>query len=151
MKKIIFLASASLFLSGGLAAGTASSSGAAFKVGAWEITRQLTGGPRKQGPVTEQYCFTEAQLKVDPAAPLKTQPKPRDGQSTPSCTMGAVNMDGGKASLSTTCKGPRGSMKANMSGTYTATSFSMNGKMKMGFTSAKVTSTGRHLGACATR
>ncbi|MBL0925645.1 MAG: DUF3617 family protein [Sphingomonadaceae bacterium] len=120
----------------------------AFKSGSWEVVRKLTGGPRKQAPMTDTYCITEAQLKADPAAPLKTKPKPRDGQKGPQCTMGAANMADGKTSLTSTCKGPMGSMKANMSGTYTATSFSMSGKMKMGFMSASMSATGRHMGPC---
>jgi Protein of unknown function (DUF3617) len=151
MTKSLYLASASLFLSSALISSAAGSSGPIFRAGAWEITRQMTGGPRKQGPQTDQYCFTEAQLKADPAAPLKTQPKPREGQKGPSCNMGPATMDNGRASISTSCKGPMGSMKANISGTYTATSFTMNGKMKMGFMSAKMSSAGRYLGACATK
>jgi Protein of unknown function (DUF3617) len=142
------LAHASLFLSAVLATGVAAASNTAFKPGLWEIKRVVTGGPRNQGPQTDRYCITEAQLRADPGAPLKLQPTARQGQKAPQCNMGPANIADGKASVSATCKGPMGSMKASWTGTYDATSFDMSGKMKMGFMSAKMSSTGRHLGAC---
>jgi Protein of unknown function (DUF3617) len=147
MKLLNFLL---LYATAGLAcmAAFAATPDPAFKAGSWQVTRKMTGGPRKQESITDTYCISEAQLKADPAAPLKTKPKARDGQKGPQCTMGAANMKDGKASLSSTCKGPMGSMKANMSGTYTATSFAMSGKMKMGFMTASMSATGRHMGPC---
>ncbi|MDX2208869.1 MAG: DUF3617 family protein [Sphingopyxis sp.] len=131
-------------------AGTASGSTATpFKPGAWDITREMKGSPRAQGPQTERYCFTEAQLQADPAAPLNVPPRPREGRQAPQCTAGPTTVTDGKASFSATCKGPMGSVKANWSGTYSATSFAMTGTMKMGFMSARMISTGRYLGACS--
>lgn len=141
-------ASASLLTSLAVAVAAAGSSPAAFQPGAWEITRNVTGGPRNAGPQTDRYCFTAAQLRDDPAAPLKAPPKAPDGRQAPQCTMGPAKLAEGKASLTASCKGPMGSMKAKWSGTYTATSFALAGTMKMGFLSAKMTSTGRYLGAC---
>lgn len=151
MTKSPFLVSASLFLTSAIVSGANSSSAPMFKPGAWEITREVNGGPRKLKPQTDQYCITQTQLKSDAAAPLKTQPKPRDGQKGPTCDMGAASMANGKASFAATCKGPMGSMKLHWSGTYSATSFNMSGKLKMGFMAAKVISTGRHVGACANK
>lgn len=151
MKIRKFPASAALSLSIVIVSAASGAQDLAFEPGSWEIRREMTGGPRQQQPQTERYCFTEAQLKADPAAPLKTQPEPGDGRKGPKCTIGVPDMTGGRASLSTTCKGPMGSIKVTSSGTYSATSFRMNGTVKMGQMSAKITTTARHLGACTTR
>jgi Protein of unknown function (DUF3617) len=151
MTKSLFLASASLFLSVGFVASAAGSSGTAFKAGAWEITRSVTGGPRDQAPQAERYCFTEAQLRADPAAPFKTEPRRTGDEKAPKCTLGAVSMKDGKASFTATCKGPMGSIKPKWSGTYGATSFDMSGKARAMFMSIKMKSTGRYLGACAAK
>ena len=119
MKTLPRLASASLLTSLAFTAAASGSSPAAFQPGAWEITRNVTGGPRATGPQTDRYCFTAAQLREDPAAPLKAPPMPRDGRQGPQCTMGPAKLAEGKASLNSSCKGPMGSMKAKWAGTYT--------------------------------
>jgi Protein of unknown function (DUF3617) len=150
MTRSLCLASASLFLSVAFVTSAAGSSGT-FKAGAWEITRSITGGPRNQAPQTEKYCFTEAQLRADPAAPFKTEPKRTGNEKAPQCTLSAVSMNDGKASFTATCKGPMGSIKPKWSGTYGATSFDMSGKAKAMFMSITMKSAGRYLGACTTR
>jgi Protein of unknown function (DUF3617) len=150
MTKSLLLVSASLFLSIAWGTSAAGSSGT-FRAGAWEITRSITGGPRNQAPQTEKYCFTEAQLRADPAAPFKAEPKRTGDAKAPKCTMGSVSMNDGKASFTATCKGPMGSIKPKWSGTYSATSFDMSGKAKAMFMSITMKSEGRYLGACTTR
>jgi hypothetical protein len=150
MTKSLFLASASLFLS---IACVTSATGAAgtFKAGTWEITRSITGAPRNQAKQTEKYCFTEAQLKADPATPFKTEPKQTGDAKAPKCTIGTVSMNDGKASFNATCKSPMGSIKPKWSGTYSATSFDLSGKAKAMFMSITMKSEGRYLGTCTAR
>ncbi len=151
MKRPLVITATATFLAAGYIAYAQAATETAFQPGAWEITHEIKGGPGKKGPRTAQYCFTESQLRADPAAPLKAQPKTSEGQKAPQCVMGAANMNGGNATLTGNCKGPIGSVKANWSGTYTATSFNMSAKMKVAFMSINSTSTGRHLGACNAR
>lgn len=149
MTKLPRLVSASLLISLGLAGAASGSTATAFQPGAWDIIREIKGGPRAQSPQTDRYCFTAAQLRADPAAPLKAPPRPREGRQAPQCAIGPARLADGKASFTATCKGPMGNMKAQWSGSYSATGFALTGTMKMGFMSAKMTSTGRYLGACS--
>jgi hypothetical protein len=122
---------------------------ASFKAGSWEVTR--AGGPRSQAPVIDRYCFTEAQLRADPAAPIRTMPKDDGKGNAPKCTLSNANLSNGTVTMTGSCKGPMGTIKPKWTGTYDATSFAMTGKAKMAFMSVKLSAAGKYLGPCSAK
>lgn len=129
------------------AVGVAWASEPGFTPGAWEITRERTGGPGGAERTTQTVCFAAETLVRDPAAPLKLQPQPQ-GAQVPSCETGPVTMNGGALQFQSTCRTPMGAIRIPWTGTYSPTGFQLTGNARRGLMQLSVRVTGRHIGAC---
>jgi hypothetical protein len=119
-----------------------------FRAGEWEITRKMSGGPRSGAANTYRVCINEADLKADAGAPLSARPVSNQASNGPQCTLGAAQLIDGKIALEGVCEGPRGTITPKWTGRYTATDFTLSGKIKVGPMSMTMKTKGQHLGAC---
>ncbi|UPT63024.1 MAG: DUF3617 domain-containing protein [Hyphomonadaceae bacterium JAD_PAG50586_4] len=117
--------------------------------GAWEITRERSGGPGGDAVNTETVCYLAEALLADPGAPLRMRPPVNRGAETPECAISDFTMNGGAVSYVAACAGPMGTVRGNWSGQYSQTSFDLSGQFRMGFMSMNARLRGRHVGACS--
>jgi hypothetical protein len=113
-----------------------------FEAGEWLITRERSGGPKRNDPKPLSICF---QAGDDPTKLLAPPPQQK---GDPTCVMSKLQIDQKTLSYLTSCKTPMGEMKMSWTGTHTSTEFTATASVKRAWTKMQMKLTGVRTGAC---
>ena len=109
------------------------------KPGKWQVTVEMEmPGAGKMPPVTQDLCFTEADL-ADPAKATLTDPKS-------GCKVSDYKIKGNTASYAISC--PNQQMSGTGTMTFTGESMTGEAKLKVGTQEVSSKYTGKWIGTC---